>query len=191
MERANGERVVVFRWSSDFAEQFDACDELFPGRLGLGDARYSTSSPRRQLGRFCHLDGVMVTEKELVGECLTSEDGTEPLAVYRALRIYSGEIGQKPKLASRDPSSWQRLGQFPVLAMVSPVDTERATPTSTGRLRSLLGRSSEGHAVVILGHNSDGNYVVGDPSNGRVIWSPRQMAGYFSGQAIYLERVAR
>lgn len=135
--------------------------------------------------------GVMVTEKELVGACLTSEAGTEPLAVYRALMIYAVEIGQKPKLASSDPSSWQRLGQFPVLAMVSPVDTDRATPSSTGRLRGLLGRSSEGHAVVILGRDSAGDFVVGDPSNGRVIWSPRQMTGYFSGQAIYLEPIRK
>lgn len=128
----------------------------------------------------------MVTEKELVGKCLTSADGTEPLAVYRALVIYANEFGHKPKLASSDPMSWQHLDQYPVLAMVSPVDTDRTMPTHTGRLRSLLGRSSEGHAVVILGRDSEGNFVVGDPSNGRVIWSPRQMAGYFSGQAIYL-----
>lgn len=135
--------------------------------------------------------GLLVTEKELVSKCLTSENGSEPLAVYRALAIYANDIGQQPKLASSDPTSWQRLGQFPVLAMVSPIDTDLATPSRTGRLRSLLGRSSEGHAVVVLGRNSDGEYVVGDPSNGRVIWSPRQMAGFFSGQAIYLDPVVR
>jgi len=131
--------------------------------------------------------GLMVTEKELTGRCLTSEDGTEPLAVYRALMIHADEIGFKPKLASRDPFLWQRLQQYPVLAMVSPVDSDQATPTHTGRLRSLLGRSSEGHAVVILGRNADGNFVVGDPSNGRVIWTPRQMKAYYSGQSIYLK----
>ncbi|HBJ38153.1 MAG TPA: hypothetical protein DDZ51_26050 [Planctomycetaceae bacterium] len=135
--------------------------------------------------------GMMVTEKELVGECLTSEDGTEPLAVYRALTIYANQMGHKPKLASSDPLSWQDLQQFPVLAMVSPIDSDRATPTHTGRLRSLLGRSSEGHAVVILGRNTNGDFVVGDPSNGRVIWSPRQMTGYYSGQGIYLEQGTR
>lgn len=134
---------------------------------------------------------MMVTEKELVGQCLTSADGTEPLAVYRALMIYANKIGLRPKLASSDPSSWQELQQYPVLAMVSPVDSGRATPSNTGRLRSLLGRSSEGHAVVILGRNSDGDFIVGDPSNGRVIWSPRQMSGYYSGQSIYLDRASR
>lgn len=134
---------------------------------------------------------MMVTEKELVGECLTSEDGTEPLAVYRALMIYASEIGRRPKLASSDPLFWQKLQQYPVIAMVSPVDSDRATPTRTGRLRSLLGRSSEGHAVVIFGRNCDGNFIVGDPSNGRVVWTPRQMKAYYSGQSIYLEQTSR
>lgn len=134
---------------------------------------------------------MMVTEEELVGKCLTSEDGTEPLAVYRALMIYANKLGLRPKLASSDPLSWQELQQYPVLAMVSPVDSDRATPSHTGRLRSLLGRSSEGHAVVILGRNSDGDFIVGDPSNGRVIWSPRQMTGYYSGQSIYLDQASR
>lgn len=134
---------------------------------------------------------LLVTEKELVDKCLTSEDGTEPLAVYRALMIYASEIGRRPKLASSDPLSWQALQQYPVIAMVSPVDSARATPTHTGRLRSLLGRSSEGHAVVILGRNSYGDFIVGDPSNGRVVWTPRQMETYYSGQSIYLEQISR
>jgi hypothetical protein len=137
-----------------------------------------------------HYD-MMVTEKELIGECLTSEDGTEPLAVYRALMTYANEIGREPKLASHDPLAWQRLNQYPVLAMVSPVDSDRTTPTHTGRLRSLLGRSSEGHAVVILGRNSNGDFIVGDPSNGRVVWSPKQMIAYYSGQGIFLEPAVR
>jgi hypothetical protein len=135
--------------------------------------------------------GMMVTERELVSQCLTSSEGTEPLAVYRTLKIYADDLGHMPKLAAKDPQMWQRLGQYPVLAMVSPANTAVADPVSTGRLRKLLGRSSEGHAVVILGRNSDGDFVVGDPSNGRVNWSPRQMTSFFSGQAIYLEQTRR
>jgi hypothetical protein len=86
--------------------------------------------------------------------------------------------------------AWDGLQQYPVLAMVSPIDTDRAIPTRTGRLRNLLGRTSEGHAVVILGRTTQGEFVVGDPSNGRVVWSPRQMVGFFSGQAIYLQKTA-
>jgi hypothetical protein len=135
--------------------------------------------------------GAMVTEAELIQDCLTSSSGTEPLAVYRAMTIYAKKIGFSPKLAASDPMVWQRLDQYPVLAMVSPANTDVADPTHTGRLRKLLGRSPEGHAVVVLGRNSNGDFVVGDPSNGRVIWSPRQMQGYFSGQAIYLQQSSR
>lgn len=134
--------------------------------------------------------GAMATEADLIQDCLTSKAGTEPLAVYRAVKLYAQKIGFSPKLAASDPMAWERLEQYPVLAMVSPVGTDVDDPTHSGRLRKLLGRSSEGHAVVVLGRNSNGDFIVGDPSNGRVIWSPRQMLGYFSGQAIYLQQSA-
>jgi len=132
--------------------------------------------------------GITATEQELVEDCLTSQDGTEPLSLYRALMRQTQGKGMKPKIAAKDPQAWSSLGQYPILAMVAPADSDELSPSRSGRLRHLLGRSSEGHAVAILGRRADGDYVIGDPSSGRVVWTPYEMSLYFSGQAICLTK---
>jgi len=134
--------------------------------------------------------GISATERELIDDCLTSQDGTEPLSLYRALvrRTLGKEL--KPQIAAKNPEAWDELGQYPILAMVAPADSGFLSPSQSGRLRHLLGRSSEGHAVAILGRRANGDYVIGDPSSGRVVWTPYELSLYFKGQAICLTKTS-
>lgn len=134
------------------------------------------------------LHGLHAEERSMADACLTSRAGTEPLALYRGLGISTRDTRLHPRLASRQPEDWARLNQFPVLAMVTPPAAQTIPPTRAGRLQKLLGRASEGHAVVVLGRLPDGNFLIGDPASGQRVWDPYLMSHYFSGQAIYLER---
>lgn len=134
------------------------------------------------------LHGIRTDERSMATVCLTSRAGTEPLALYRGLGLSTSDTNLRPRLASRRPEEWSRLNQFPVLAMVSPPVAPTIPPSRAGRLQKLLGRSSEGHAVVVLGRLADGDYLIGDPASGPRVWDPHVMAHYFSGQAIYLQR---
>ncbi len=130
--------------------------------------------------------GIEATERELVAECLTSRAGTEPLALYRALARRGQAHSLQPRLAASDPRQWRDAGQFPVLAMVGAVDAGMPGETRTGRLRQLLGRANGGHAVVVLGVNGRGDYLVADPGEGLARWSPYIMSMFYNGQAFYL-----
>lgn len=130
--------------------------------------------------------GVDVDEREMAKYCLTSRAGTEPLALYQGLVSRSGAAGLSTRVASRDPDDWARHGQFPLLAMVSPPELQFGT-SRVVRLQQLLGRSSDGHAVVILGVADNGDYEIADPASGRVTWSRATVHRFYSGQAIYLE----
>jgi len=127
--------------------------------------------------------GLPANESDLIDDCLTSTAGTEPLSLYRAMTIRGREAGIRPQIANKNPELWETQRQYPILAMVAPARSESSPQSRTGRLRHLFGRSSEGHAVVVLGRNADGNYVIGDPSHGRTTWTPYEMSIYFSGQA--------
>jgi hypothetical protein len=134
--------------------------------------------------------GLFANETDLTEDCLTSTAGTEPLSLYRAMTIRGREAGIRPQIADRNPESWENHGQYPVLAMVAPAQSESPQQSGNGRLRHLFGRSSEGHAVVVLGRQSDGDYVIGDPSHGRTTWTPYEMSIYFSGQAFCMKALA-
>lgn len=135
-----------------------------------------------------HRHGIAVSEQAMIEYCLTSRAGTEPLALYRGLVAATRDSGLKPRLADSRPEAWSTRKQFPVLAMVCPSAMEFEPGRDVGPLRNLLGRRSDGHAVVILGRTPSGDYIVGDPGEGLAAWDPYVLETFFTGQALYLHR---
>ena len=136
------------------------------------------------------LSGIEAGEQELVRACLTSSYGTEPLGLYRGLAL-STRGPLVPRVADSDPLAWERRGELPNIALVrfetpSREDHVLARHERRGSLRWLLGPRSEGHAIVVLGQDGDGNWQIADPAIGTTTWSRDEFLGRFTGDAIYL-----
>jgi hypothetical protein len=134
-----------------------------------------------------HLNGLSATEKEMVESCLTSAQGTEPLGLYRGLATAVQDSGRSARVARADPREWSRLDQLPNISLVRLPNQQTA-----GSSRWLLGPRSEGHAIVVLGRNLSGDWMIADPAFGKTTWTDTEFRSRFTGDAIYLsERSAR
>lgn len=125
--------------------------------------------------------GLVTTEKRMVEHCLTSSRGTEPLGLYRGLATVLKHSDHQARVASSDPDRWTVNNQLPNISLVCLTQGP-----SSGPSRWLLGPRGEGHAVVVFGRSSDGNWVIADPAFGWTRWTDKQFRQRFTGDAIYL-----
>ncbi|TWU39077.1 Peptidase C39 family protein [Novipirellula aureliae] len=135
------------------------------------------------------LHGVDSTEQEMARACLTGQDGTSSLGLFRGLSTATRQASKKACVANRNPESWTSGNQLPVIALVRFESCLPARQTHfTDRYFRLTsyGDHREGHAVVVVGHTDDGDWQISDPAVGRVTWSDQQFRSRFTGQAIYL-----
>ena len=129
-----------------------------------------------------NLRGIPADEQTMIDACLTSRHGTEPLGLYRGLKLASQGFDHQVKVACRNPNDWLERNQLPNLALV-----RFANSSESGPIRWLLGPRGEGHAVVVLGREGD-QWIIGDPAVGKVRWSHQDFRRRFTGDAIYLSR---
>jgi hypothetical protein len=145
----------------------------------------STCAPAAAV-TLLHLQGMASSERQLVKTCLTSSLGTEPLGLYRGLSLAVRPSGHHAYVASDDPHQWERNGELPNISLVRLGAYPR-----TGSSRWLLGSRSEGHAIVVLGRDSRGNWLIADPAFGKTTWSDEQFQNRFTGDAVYLAAASR
>lgn len=129
-----------------------------------------------------NLSGIPATEQEMIRRCLTSRHGTEPLGLYRGLKLSTEGFGPQVGIAARDPQQWITQNQLPCVALIRFSHDPESRP-----IRRLLGPMGEGHAIVVLGFE-DGHWILGDPAVGQVKWSDEDFRRRFTGDAIYLTR---
>lgn len=132
-----------------------------------------------------NLHGISVSEYDMIRACLTSQDGTEPLGLYRGLVAHTKARRVTPRLAAKDSARWTALQQYPLVALVTFRKDNDLLAGDTN-LRRMFGRDAEGHAIVVLGQSTDGQYIIGDPAVGRTLWDQKTFARRFTGQAIFL-----
>ncbi len=77
----------------------------------------STCAPAAAV-TLLNLNGIRSSEKEMVRLCLTSQQGTEALGLFRGLKLGSQKNGHKVQIASRNPVDWISSGQLPNVALV-------------------------------------------------------------------------
>ena len=130
------------------------------------------------------LKGIQADEAAMGAACLTSRHGTEPLGLYRGLTAVARKRGYAARVAGSHPSDWIDRGQLPCIALVRFKQTHSQRP-----LERLLGPRGEGHAVVILGRDDDGDWQIADPAFGKTTWSDEDLQRRFTGDAIYLQRM--
>jgi hypothetical protein len=145
----------------------------------------STCAPAAAV-TLLHLQGLSCSERQLVETCLTSSLGTEPLGLYRGLSLAVGTSGHRAKVAGADPYQWDRDGELPNIALV-----RLGANPQTGSSRWLLGPRSEGHAIVVLGRDLRGNWLIADPAFGKTSWTDEQFQSRFTGDAVFLAALSR
>ena len=128
-----------------------------------------------------HLQGILASEREMVASCLTSSHGTEPLGLFRGLAVAVQHSGHSARVAKSDPGQWAASDQFPNISLV-----RLANQPETGSSHWLLGPRSEGHAIVVLGRDPEGKWLIADPAFGEARWDDEQFRRRFTGDAIYL-----
>jgi len=125
------------------------------------------------------MSGVVADERELAQACLTSQHGTEPVWLFRGLKRHATEPYASVRVASDEPDRWGDQGQLPNISLIQ-------FQCSDAALSFLMGARGEGHAVVVFGRDSGGNWIIGDPAFGRTTWSDDQFRSRFTGDAIFL-----
>lgn len=137
-------------------------DEFFlvdGGRSRLGD------DLAHRIGRFLlEFDAGAVVVGRRYGK---HHIGTESLAS-------TGHLAQ-PRVASSNPLDWVEKVYLPNISLVR---FERSD--ASGSLRHLFGPQGEGHAVVILGRDEQGNWIVADPAFGKTRWSEQTFRERFT-----------
>ena len=126
------------------------------------------------------MNSIAVTERDMIRFCLTSQHGTEPLGLYRGLKLATQNSGRDLQIATNDPHQWVSQNQLPNVALIK---FSRASESES--VHHLLGRRGEGHAVVVIDFE-DGHWIIGDPAVGEVRWTDEDFRKRFTGDAIYL-----
>ncbi len=157
------------------------------GRICL-QSHDSTCAPAAA-ATLLRLNGIDSNEKEMIDSCLTSQLGTEPLGIFRGLKLAIRNREHDVRIASRNPKSWGLNGQLPNVAMVHFPDNEFGPLGKTVAVPSrFLGpRREAGHAIVVIGQ-TNGKWTIADPAIGLVEWSDEELLNRFTGDAIYLSR---
>lgn len=120
-------------------------------------------------------------ESEMIGHCLTSGFGTEPLGLYRGLSMMARRNGLKAVAAGKDPGHWVADGHLPNVAIVRFAGIHRP-----GGLRRVFGAAGERHAVTVIAPDERGGWLVADPAVGLVRWNDNQLREQFTGEAIMI-----
>lgn len=133
--------------------------------------------------------GIDATEQMLLKPCLTSEFGTEPLGLFRGLAVLSETRSVKPNVVTADPLFWQSGDQLPNISLVRFEEAASATQAGLIPRNLFAGPRGEGHAIVVLGRDPRGNWIILDPAFGRTLWSDETFRGRFTGDAISMKRL--
>ncbi|MEM6471784.1 MAG: hypothetical protein AAF802_19650 [Planctomycetota bacterium] len=139
--------------------------------------------PAQTSGRIGIREGYSNAEQMMAQACLTSHHGTSVLGLIRGLRIATEGSNCRVRIGDSSPSSWIINRQLPNIVVV------QFPGQSDGRfesVRRLLGTDGEGHAVVVVGRDSDGMWRVADPAVGWQLWTDEELRTRFTGEAIYL-----
>lgn len=133
--------------------------------------------------------GIDATEQMLLEPCLTSEFGTEPLGLFRGLAVLCQTRRVQPTVVTTDPLIWQSGDQLPNLSLVRFEESESASQAGLIPMNLFAGPQGEGHAIVVLGRDPRGNWIILDPAFGRTLWSDETFRRRFTGDAISMRRV--
>jgi len=126
--------------------------------------------------------GIQATEREMTALCLTRQDGTPELGLYRGLKIKTRGTPWDVRVVQLGPQDVARSDFAPALALIHPVQ-------SPGTPESFMQRfSGPSHAIVLYGFSDAGDLVMADPVAGLVRWLSKDFESNWPAKGIQLVR---
>jgi hypothetical protein len=122
-------------------------------------------------------NGIPTDEREMIDLCLTRENGTSMLGLYRGLRLKTRR--HDGHLLSGHPSA-EELHHWPTPTIVT-IELH-----GNGGWLQIGNR----HSVAILGYNGD-HVEIADPFTGRQWWTTKHFADEYAGDAIAFTRQSK
>jgi hypothetical protein len=119
--------------------------------------------------------GIMTNEREMVRECLTHEEGTATLGLFRGMTVKTRGTAWEIVPFSGDADS---LAHAPLPAIIS-IGVQ-------GLYHYWLGGAN--HSVVLFTIDNHGNADIGDPFVGRQRWTREQLRAVYAREGIGVRR---
>lgn len=129
--------------------------------------------------------GIQSSEEEMIDLCLTNQEGTYSLGLFRGLHlkaqphrvgVFVGDVDQLRELPNR-----------PVIISVGLSLDAASDPKISALYNDKYGWTpGQFHTVVLYGFTQDDRVKIGDPSVGREFWDLRDLEILFAGTGYYI-----
>lgn len=144
---------------------------------------WATCSPAAAATLF-NLNGIDVSEAEMIPLCFTDAKGTPTLGLYRGVKLIADSHELNVQIIQQSLDELLKADDWPALIAVKlPYGTE--DPRYADEWGWVPGL---GHSVVVVGQKADGTIVVADPSIGLDTWSRRDMEILWHGEGMRLKK---
>ena len=129
--------------------------------------------------------GIETSEREMIGLCLTRNNGTPSLGLYRGLKLKTRNTPWDVEVVRGDVERLRRAASQPVLMRFR---LRREAGTVPEFLERLGWAPDAGHAVVLYRFCDDGRAETGDPAVGVHKITPEALEARWRGEGLRLVR---
>jgi predicted double-glycine peptidase len=130
--------------------------------------------------------GIQSDEPEMVRLCLTDDQGTCALGLYRGLTIKTKGTARKPRAFHETVEGLRRELPAPVILFVRGEYGDGDFNVFAQKAKGWVRSAGIDHAVVVYEITEDGWVVVGDPAVGRCRWNLDQLKARWRGDGLRL-----
>lgn len=130
--------------------------------------------------------GISATEAELVDLCLTTNEGSRNLGIYRALKLKTQNTPYQVRTFTGSYQDFLKLNAAPALISVGlPANAAHLDP----RYQKDWGWTPGiNHSVILLAHLPNQKVEIGDPSVGKEQWFEQGVQDLWNFKAYWLEK---
>ena len=146
--------------------------------LQSSQATCSAASAATMLSAY----GIATTEQEMAELCLTRQ-GTHWQGLYRGLKLKTADTRWDVEVFESNIEDLQSLSDGP---MILNLELKKDTDFDPVYVKKWGWIPGVPHSAVLLGFRPDGRIEMGDPSNGRELWSWDDMKVLWHGQGFRL-----
>lgn len=127
--------------------------------------------------------GIEAGEREMMRLCLTGQDGTPQLGLYRGLELKTRGTPYRPQAFHATADQLLQSNRWPAVLLVRLDAGKQVDPRYEQEWGWTPGL---GHAVVVFGRIGEDRLDIGDPSIGREQWTVDDLRTLWHGEGIRL-----
>lgn len=156
------------------------CDDVWSGPV-CRQTNNATCSPAAAATLLAHY-GIPTTEQEMAGLCLTDEQGSLWMGIYRGLKLKTKGLGYRIEVGQYTLEQLKSM-PGPFLLRSGLEKDAKVDPIYTEKWGWSPGQQ---HTVVLYRFTSRGNAMIGDPSVGLEFWTEENLSVLWHGHALRL-----